>query len=95
MTLSKILKKINYKRVFNYLDKNNIFYKHSCEQAITELLGHILQAKELYHLSASVFLDLSKAFNTLNHDVLLKNWTNMEYKGSQMSGLRATSVIRV
>ena len=80
MTLSKILKKIIYKRVYNYLDKNNILYesqygfrnKCSCEQAITELLDHILQAKESNHFSASVFLDLSKAFDTLNHDVLLK-----------------------
>ena len=80
MAVSKILKKIIYKRVYNYLDKNNILYesqfgfhnKRSCEQAITELLGHILQAKESNHFSASVFLDLSKAFDTLNHDVLLK-----------------------
>ena len=76
ITLSKILKKIIYKRVYNYLDKNNILFgfhnKCSCEQAITELLGHILKAKELNHFSASVFLDLSKAFDTLNHDVLLK-----------------------
>ena len=80
ITLSKILEKIIYKRIYNYLDKNNILYesqygfrnKRSCEQAITELLGHILQAKESNHQSASVFLDLSKAFNTLNHEVLLR-----------------------
>ena len=79
MTLSKILEKIIYKRIYIYLDKNNILYdsqygfrnKCSCEQVITELLGHILQAKELNHHCASVFLDLSKAFNTLNHEVLL------------------------
>ena len=46
--------------------------KCSCEQAITALLGHILQAKESNHHSASVFLDLSKAFDTLNHEVLLR-----------------------
>ena len=80
MTLSKILEKKIYKRIYSNLDKNNILYesqygfhnKHSCEQAITELLGHILQAKESNHLSASIFLDLSKGLDTLNHDVLLR-----------------------
>ena len=80
MTLSKILEKIIYKRIYIYLDKINILYesqygfrnKRSCEQAITELLGHILQAKESNHHCASVFLDLSKAFDTLNHEVLLR-----------------------
>ena len=80
MTLSKILEKIIYKRIYSYLDKNNILYeshtgfhnKCSCEQVITELLGHILQAKESNHHSPSIFLDLSKAFNTLNRDVLLR-----------------------
>ena len=106
MTLSKILEKIIYKRVYNYLDKNNILYesqygfcnKRSCEQAITELLGHILQAKESYHLSASIFLDLSKAFNTLNHDVLFKKLDRYGIKGitngwfkSYLSNLRSKS----
>ena len=80
MTLSKILEKIIDKRIYIYLDNINILYesqygfcnKRSCKHAITELLGHILQAKELNHHCASVFLDLSKAFNTLNHEVLLR-----------------------
>ena len=87
--LSKILEKIIYKRIYNYLDKNNILYesqygfcnKCSCEQAITELLGHILQAKESNHHSASVFLDLSKAFNTLNYEVLLRKLDRYGIRG--------------
>ena len=80
MATSKVLEKIVYARVYSFLETNGILYeskygfrnKQSCEQAITELLSHILQAKEMDHLSAFIFLDLSKAFNTLNHKVLLK-----------------------
>ena len=40
-------------------------------QAITELTGKLLQAKEQSLHSAAIFLDLSKAFDTLNPEVLL------------------------
>ena len=47
MTISKILEKIIYNRVFKFLTKHNILYdsqygfrsKHSCEDAILELVG--------------------------------------------------------
>ena len=79
ITISKVLKKIAYHWVYNYLDKNDILYdsqygfrnRRSCEQAITEFIGQILQAKEEGKSSASIFPDLSKAFDTLNHEVLL------------------------
>ena len=80
MTISKVLEKIVYSRVYNYLEANHLLYdsqygfctKHSCEQAITELTGKLLQANESALQSATVFLDLSKAFDTLDHEVLLK-----------------------
>ena len=55
------------------LDKSQYGFrsKHSCGQAIIELTGKILQAKEQNLESTALFLDLSKAFNTLDHKVLL------------------------
>ena len=78
--ISKVLEKIMYKRVYKFIDKNNILYnsqygfrnQKSCEHAITELVAKVLHAKEDGKLSASIFLDLSKAFDTLNHEVLLQ-----------------------
>ena len=69
-----------HKRLCKFLGKNVTLYEsqlgfrkqHSCENAIEELVGRLLQAKEKGQYSAAVFLDLSKAFNTLNHHSLLQ-----------------------
>ena len=89
MTISKVPEKIVYARVYGFLETNGILYesqygfrnKQSCKQAITKLLGHILQAKEVGHSSASIFLDLSNAFDTLNHKVLLKKLNHYGIRG--------------
>ena len=79
ITISKLLEKIIYTHVYSFLKQQNIPYdsqygfrsKRSCNQAITELTGRLLQANELSLHSTAIFLDLSKAFDTLNHEVLL------------------------
>ena len=80
ITISKLLEKCMYKCLYNFINKNNIFYSkqygfrsnHSCEQAIQDLYGHLISHKEEGLKSVAVFLDLSKAFDTLSHDLLLK-----------------------
>ena len=78
--MSKLLEKIIYKQTIKFIDKYNLLYdsqyrfcsKRSCESAILELIGKILDSKNENKHSCALFLDLSKAFDTLNHDVLLK-----------------------
>ena len=80
ITLSKLLEKCVYKRLYNFLEKNQILYKkqygfrtnHSCEQAIQDLCGHILTNNEKGLTTTVIYLDLSKAFDTLSHELLLK-----------------------
>ena len=80
MTISKLLEKVIYSRFYKFLEKKNTLFesqygfctKRSCEQAILELISHLLHAHNKNLHSIRVFLDLSKAFDTLNHEVLLK-----------------------
>ena len=78
--MSKLLEKCIYQRVYKFLDTNNIFFqkqngfraKHSCEHAIQDLCGNIINNKEQGLQSTAIFLDLSKAFDTIPHNILLK-----------------------
>ena len=79
MTISKVLEKIMYKRMYSFLTRINIFFdsqygfrsKRFCEHAIMEMVGHLLQAKNDGKHSIGAFLDLSKAFDMLDHSVLI------------------------
>ena len=89
LTISKLLGKCMYTRLYKFITKNNIFYNkqygfrnnHSCEQAIQNLYGHILQNKEDGIQTSAVFLDLSKAFDTISHDLLLEKLEKYGIRG--------------
>ena len=79
ITISKLLEKVVYRRVYSFPEKYDILFhsqygfcsNHNCEHAILELSGRILQAREKSEHPVCIFLDLSKAFDMLNHQVLL------------------------
>ena len=89
ITISKVLEKIVYIHVYKFLQDNKILYnsqygfhsKHSCEQTILELIGNVIQAKDKGMHTAALFLDLSKPFDTLNHEVLLKKLERYGIRG--------------
>ena len=79
LTMSKILEKLLYKRTCAFLDKNNQIYhsqygfrsKNSCKNARGDLVSQILKNQQQNKHTAALFLDLLKAFDTLNHELLL------------------------
>ena len=79
ITMSKVIEKLIYQRTIKFIEKHEILYnsqygfrsKRSCEHAIQELVGNVLDSKNAKQHSCAVFLDLSKAFDTLDHKILL------------------------
>ena len=85
-TISKVFEKIIYKQLYTYMNTNNLlnasqygFRKaHSTELAALEMVDRIGKELDNNKTPISIFLDLSKAFDTLNHKILI---TKLHYYG--------------
>ena len=61
-----------------FIDKNNLLYSsqygfrksHSTEHAVLDIVEDILRNMDKRYFSCGVFIDLKKAFDTLNHEIL-------------------------
>ena len=75
---SKILEKIVYNIVFNFLCENEILYdyqfgfrsKHSTQQALITLVDNVTKSLDGSNIVISLFIDLKKAFDTVHHRIL-------------------------
>ena len=79
-SISKILEKCVFNQVFEYFETNKLFHPsqygyrkdHSTETACLDLTDKIRQQLDKGESPICLFLDLSKAFDTLNHSILIK-----------------------
>ena len=77
---SKVFEKIIYNHLIDFMNHNDILYGyqfgfrkgHSTQQAIITLVNKIISCLDNGDLVIGVFLDLKKAFDTVDHKILLK-----------------------
>ena len=90
---SKILEKIVHRRLYSFLSKNHFFNKnqfgfrsnHSTELAASSLINQICGALDGKTKVMSVFLDMSKAFDCVDHDILLEKMSIYGIRGKSLS----------
>ena len=77
--IEKIFEKLMYKRLYTFLNSNNIIYnlqfgfrqQYSTSQALINIMENIRKALDDRNVGCGVFVDLQKAFDTLDHQMLL------------------------
>ncbi len=77
--ISKIFEKVIFKQLYEFFQKNKLFYysqygfrtEHSTEFAALEVIDRILVEMDKNDIPINIYLDLSKAFDTLDHDILI------------------------
>ena len=93
----KILEKIIFNRLYNYFSSKGIIYdnqfgfrkNHSTSHAINFSVNKILEGLNRNKHVLGIFIDLSKAFDTINHDILLQKLANYGIRGACKNLLRS------
>ena len=88
-SFSKIFEKVVYQRLSSYLTKENVLYAHQygfrsgheTNMAVLQMIDKITEAIDDNSYSMGVFVDLSKAFDTLDHGILLHKLEHYGIRG--------------
>ena len=95
-TISKVFERVLYVQIYEYFNLNSLLCeqqygfrsKHSTELATIKLVDNIIKGMDdVKHMKTPValFLDLSKAFDTLNFDILLHKMNYYGIRGTALT----------
>ena len=91
---SKILERMMYNRLLKFLNDNNIQINnqygfregHSTYMALLRMVNDITKEMDNKNFAIGIFIDLSKAFDTVDHSLLINKCSIMESEASLFGG---------
>ena len=95
--ISKILEKIIHVRLIKFFDKNNVIFEgqygfrklRSTTDAILDLSGNVIDGFNKGMFTIGLFLDMSKAFDSIKHETLLKKLELYGIRGLALNWLKS------
>ena len=95
--MSKIFEYVIHDQLINYFTVNNLFCLeqfgfrpgHSTELAALRLIDHIIKEMDNYNTPMNIYIDMSKAFDTLNHNILLSKLDYYGVRGCSFNLMRS------
>ena len=90
--ISKLFEKVVFSQLYDFFHHNNLFYdsqygflkKHSTQYAAMELTDKVLKDIDEKNISLAIFMDLGKAFDTLDHSILITKLAHYGGKGTAL-----------
>jgi len=95
--ISKIFEKLMYKRLLEFVKRNNILstsqfgfqQNSSTSDAVLEFLDNVYHNLDVRNSIVSVFLDFSKAFDTVKHDIMVQKLDYLGIRGLPLEWFRS------
>ena len=95
--IDKIYEKLIYRRLYGFLEKHKVLYKqqfgfrksYSTSQILLNLSQKVMDALDKGDYACGVFIDLQKAFDTVDHDILLTKLFHYGIRGTVLSLFRS------
>ena len=94
---SKLLEKVMYNRLFSFLEKYEILIneqfgfrkKHSTAHGVFDLSNYVVDELDKGNFCLGLFMDLSKAFDTIDHHILLDKLCYYGVRGVALDWFRS------